>query len=47
MAAPSEEELARYRAALAELMARCLERVRAFPLPDDAEPLEPWRPHEE
>ena len=46
MAPPTEQEVAQYRAALAELMARCLERIRSTPLPDDAEPLEEWAPDE-
>ena len=46
MTPPSEQELAEYRAALAELMARCLERIRSTRLPDDAEPLQDWGPHD-
>lgn len=46
MAQPSEKDLAEYRAALAELMARCLERIRSMPLPDDAQPLQEWAPDE-
>jgi hypothetical protein len=46
MAPPSEQEVAEYRAALAELMARCLERIRSMQLPEDAEPLQAWVPDE-
>ncbi|HWI39720.1 MAG TPA: hypothetical protein VNU64_24970 [Burkholderiales bacterium] len=38
MNAPTEREIAEYRAMLAELMQRCLESIRAVKLPDDAEP---------
>jgi hypothetical protein len=46
MAPPSEQEIADYRAALAELMARCLERIRSLEIPADAEPLQGWAPDE-
>lgn len=36
---PTAQELADYQAALAQLMARCLESVRAADLPMDAEPV--------
>ena len=38
MNAPTEREIAEYRATLTELMKRCLESIRAVKLPDDAEP---------
>ena len=34
----NEQELAEYRAMLADLMKRCLESIRNVRLPDDAEP---------
>jgi hypothetical protein len=36
--APSEQQVAEYRAALAQLMRRCLERIRAMPVPADTPP---------
>ena len=41
--APAPEEIDAYRAALASLMERCLERIRRTPIPFEAEPLESWR----
>lgn len=38
MNAPSEQELAEYRAMLDALMKRCLESILNVRLPDDAEP---------
>lgn len=46
MAPPTEQEVAQYRAELAELMARCLKRICRMPLPEDAEPLQEWAPDE-
>jgi hypothetical protein len=40
----NEQELAEYRAMLAELMQRCLESIRAVKVPDDVEPL--WTPRD-
>ena len=40
--APGALALAQYRAALASLMQRCVERVRSVDLPIDAEPLQAW-----
>ena len=40
--APTEQEIADYRAALAELMKRCLERIRSMEIPADAQPLQRW-----
>lgn len=39
---PGDQELADYRAALAALMERCLDRVRRVDLPQDTEPLQHW-----
>jgi hypothetical protein len=43
---PSEQEVAEYRKALAELMKRCLEHIRSVEVPQDAPPLEDWAPDE-
>lgn len=43
---PTEQEIAQYRAALAELMKRCLERIRSMEVPADAPPLQGGPPHE-
>lgn len=40
---PTDKELADYRAALAALMARCLERLGSMEIPDEVEPLQEWR----
>jgi hypothetical protein len=37
------QELADYRAALAALMARCLERIRSMEVPDEVGPLQEWQ----
>ncbi len=39
---PAAEEIARYRAELAELMARTLRSVRDFEMPAEAQPLQSW-----
>lgn len=44
--APTEHEVAEYRAALAELVKRCLERIRSMDIPADAPPLQGWLPDE-
>lgn len=43
---PTEQEIAEYRAALTELMKRCLERIRSMDIPQDAPPLQGWAPDE-
>jgi hypothetical protein len=43
---PTDKELADYRAALAALMARCLERIRVMEIPDEVEPLQEWQANE-
>jgi hypothetical protein len=43
---PTEQEIAEYRAALAELMARCLERIRSMEIAPHTEPLQGWAPDE-
>jgi hypothetical protein len=44
--APTEQEIAEYRAALEALMARCLERIRSVEIPQQVEPLQGWSPDE-
>lgn len=44
--APTEQEVAEYRAAIAELMKRCLERIGSMEIADDALPLQGWAPDE-
>ena len=41
----TREQIAAYRAGVARLLARCLERITAWPVADDVEPLPQWRPH--
>jgi len=43
---PTDREIAEYRAALAELMKRCLERIRGMEIPADTPPLQGWAPDE-
>jgi hypothetical protein len=43
---PTEQEVSGYRAALAELMQRCLESIRNLELPQDTPPLQKWAPDE-
>jgi hypothetical protein len=45
-AAMTDEQVRQYREAVAALVAACLQRLRAYPLPDEALPDTPEAPQE-
>jgi len=44
-AAMTDEQVRQYREAVAALVAECLQRLRAYPLPDEAAPDTPGAGH--